>query len=75
MFNMKSSKTFRLFKEHPSFLGGFSSLFDISDTLSSNIRKDNTENDADTKSLRSDWEVVGGDVYSAIDKYGKAVKQ
>lgn len=71
---MNSSKTFRLFKEHPTFLGGFSSLLDVSASLSRNIKKNDTDNEADENSLRSDWEAVGNDVYEAIDKYGKRVK-
>ncbi len=68
---MGNSRTFRLIKKEASFLEGFSSLLDINSTISDKFRMDKTEEEADSNSLKSDWEEVGADLYKSITKYGK----
>lgn len=64
---MNRSYTHNLYA-HPSFLEGFSRNLDIMNTLSVYNSYDTNE-DADTAAIRSDWNTVGSDLKNAIDKY------
>lgn len=65
MKNIYSSS--RLFAE-PSFLEGMSRMLDLGATLQDyNISE--TEQEADTKALRSDWRAVGEDLKFSIKNY------
>ena len=66
--------TFRLFKQLPSFGMGIASLIDMSPS-SCRYYYDRTEIEADINSLRSDWYVIGGDLYEAIEQYERSRKQ
>lgn len=62
-----SDKSTYLFAR-PSFLEGVARVVDLGGTLQ-NYNVSKTEDEADLKALRKDWEAVGGDIKSAINKY------
>ena len=69
--NTNSSRTFRLFSELPSFLSGYSSLFDLTSIIDK-YNTDKTDELADERSVHSDWNAVGSDMYIAINKAHEA---
>lgn len=63
---MSSQSTF-LFAR-PSFIEGVARVMDIGATMQ--VYNDSkTEKEADLKALKKDWEAVGEDILSAIEKY------
>jgi len=70
----KNSPTFQLFKHEPSAVSGMATLLDLGSTLNRYVTS-KTENDADRKALKSDWQAVGNDMKSSIDSYGEHTKQ
>lgn len=75
MFNtlmlIRKSPTFRLIKVSRSngFLEGASQLLSVNERVVEKYNTDEQVNDADYKSLESDWKAVGQDLYFAIDKH------
>lgn len=65
------SKTFRLFKMLPCFLLGVATVLDMGATMDI-YNMDKHPYEADSKALRSDWEVTGNDICAAINEYGKS---
>ena len=66
----KYSKTFRLFTVIPSLLVGAASVLDMGATL--NIyNMDKTIEQADSKAIASDWQMVGEDLRVALNQYGE----
>lgn len=68
-YRCPNSPTFRLFNECPTFLTGFTSVFDLYQPLEDKYKTDSTEQHADSNSLESDWLAVGNDMRSALSKY------
>jgi hypothetical protein len=64
----KKSPTFRLFKREPSVLEGISRILDVGSN-SQKYNNSNTENEADSRALKSDWQAVGNDLRSSIKQY------
>jgi len=62
--NKINSRTFRLFSELPSFMGGVVSIFDFRGIIS----KYNTDSkeEQDENSISSDWNMVGSDMRVAL---------
>ena len=58
---------FRLYAR-PSFLEGVARLFDFNGHLNQ-YNTSRTEEEADHKAIESDWETVGDDLRTAIEKY------
>ncbi len=69
-----ASKTFRLFKVLPCFLLGVASVLDLGSTIHI-YNEDKSAEIADCKSLESDWEVTGADLYGALDLYGEGIRK
>jgi len=61
--------TFQLFT-YPSFLEGVGQLVDVTGSLN-RYKTTDTDPEADTKALKSDWEAVGSDLRTAIKEYGE----
>ncbi len=52
----------------PSFASGVSRIMDLGATMQ--IYNDcKTENEADFKALKKDWEAIGEDIFGAVNKY------
>jgi len=68
------SYTFRLFKQMPSFWGGFASLVNLSPS-EKKYNYDATADDADINALRADWCAVGDDLRNAIKDYERERKE
>ncbi|HUC01946.1 MAG TPA: hypothetical protein VMA75_03500 [Candidatus Paceibacterota bacterium] len=68
--NAAGKYTFRLFDE-PTFLKGFTSLFDFREIIDL-YHTDKTTKEADLNSLKSDWKAVGDDLRSAITENAPA---
>lgn len=64
----EESYTFRLFKQAPSFCGGFASLIDLSPS-EKKYNYDITADEADINALRADWYAIGDDLRDAIKDY------
>ncbi|MCK5416665.1 hypothetical protein KAI92_04525 [Candidatus Parcubacteria bacterium] len=54
----------------PSFIEGVSRVMDLGGTMQV-YNNSKTENEADFKALKKDWEIVGKDIFDAINKYGQ----
>jgi hypothetical protein len=52
----------------PSFVEGISRILDLGITLQKYNTSEN-ESDADSRALKSDWEVIGNDLKSSIKTY------
>ena len=52
----------------PSFIGGVARVMDLGTTLQI-YNESKTEEEADTKAIKKDWETVGEDISNAIKKY------
>ncbi len=59
-------KTFRLFAQ-PSFLSGTARLVDLGGVFDK-YNKSQTEQQADSRALASDWSSVGNDLYAAVQQ-------
>ena len=59
---------------NPSFLGGMSSLLDLGNTLQ-NYNTSDTDSEADTEALKSDWRAVGDDIKTSIRKYEQLTRK
>lgn len=59
----------------PNYLSGLASTLDIGSTLVKEYNRSGSADEADFKALKSDWQVVGQDFYSAIDKFKEANEQ
>jgi len=68
IFNSDSYSDF-LFAQ-PSFLIGFATILDWTDTLTE-FNRTLTPEIADTLALRSDWRTVGQDIFNAIEETEK----
>ena len=55
----------------PSFLEGIARVVDIGNTLQTYNDSD-SEQEADTKALRHDWQIVGEDIRQSISQYEHA---
>ena len=62
-------RTARLFAK-PSFIEGVARVLDLGTTLNEYNRNE-TEEEADTQAILSDWLAVGDSIYSAIGTYEK----
>ncbi len=51
-------------------MGGVSGLIDMSESKE-RYNYDETEKEADTNSLRSDWCAIGQDMWTALEEYGQ----
>jgi hypothetical protein len=71
--NLNKSHSFRLFKQMPSFWGGFASLINFSPS-EKKYNYNPTPNGADIDSLRNDWRAVGEDLWQAIHDYERERK-
>ena len=58
--------TFRLIRKEPSFSEGVISLVDFGDNVNK-YNTDNTGEEADAKSLYSDWKSVGNDLKKSLE--------
>lgn len=65
--NIIGKYTFRLLAENPSFFSGFSSLLDFGD-ITNKFNTSNTDEEADTNAIDSDWHAVGQDMWEGINK-------
>lgn len=65
------SPTFRLFKQLPSFAGGFSAAVSFDAPVTDNFNTDEDETTADLKALYSDWRAVGNDLRTALNQYDR----
>ncbi len=70
----KNSASVRLFRKRPSFVDGMASLIERSPNIH-RYNVDDTENEADAKSLSADWYAIGEDLWNAIKDYGYQGKQ
>ena len=52
----------------PSFASGVSRIMDLGATMQI-YNNSKTENEADLKALKKDWEAVGEDILSAVKEY------
>ena len=59
--NIYNSPTFRLIRNRSSFLEGFSGLINFKDVIEYYNASD-TEQEADTKAITSDWDAIGVDM-------------
>jgi hypothetical protein len=66
-FKYMGSETFRLFAA-PSFIEGMGRALDIGATLEV-YNENTTAEEADAKSILSDWKAVGKDLLVSIKKY------
>ena len=65
--NIYNSPTFRLMKNKPSFLSGFSSILDFEDLIE-RYNASATTQEADTRAITSDWEATGVDMRNSISE-------
>lgn len=61
-----NTPTFRLIRKEPSFSEGIISLVSFYDNVNK-YNTDNTGEEADSKSLYSDWKSVGDDLKKSLD--------
>jgi len=66
-----NDKGFSLYTK-PSFLEGVARLVDIAGTLDEYNYSD-SDDEADSRAIESDWEAVGHDLHSAMEKLRKEV--
>ncbi len=66
-----NDKGFSLYAK-PSFLEGVARLVDIAGTLDEYNYSD-SDDEADSRALQSDWEAVGNDLHSALETLRKQV--
>ena len=52
----------------PSFIGGVARVMDLGATMQI-YNNSKTEDEADLKALKKEWEVVGEDILSAVKEY------
>lgn len=71
---MGNSKTFILFDSMPSFSKGLSRAIDVGNTID-RYKTSESDDEADRKAIRSDWEAVGGDIKVSINTYGKQLSR
>jgi ABC-type transport system substrate-binding protein len=64
-YNIYNSPTFRLMKNKPSFMEGFSGILNFSDIVAYYNTSD-TEGEADINAIKSDWEAIGIDIKNTI---------
>lgn len=67
---MENIKTFLLFDSMPSFSKGLARAIDVGNTID-DYRTSKSDDEANCKAIRSDWEAVGKDIKKSIDNYGK----
>ena len=66
------NREFRLFSR-PSFFEGMARVVDVCGSL--NIyNSSSSENEADFNAILSDWEMVGNDIYKALERFEKEYK-
>jgi len=75
--NIYNSPTFRLMRNKPSFIGGFSGMLNFEDIIT-HYNASETEREADAKAITSDWDAIGIDMRNTINtnpdlhmKYGR----
>ena len=64
---MKKYMPYDLFAE-PSFVEGMARVIDIGNTLQE-YNTSKTDHEADSKALKNDWKMIGGDVKKAMNMY------
>ena len=67
--DFRSSYTFRLRKAPLTFLDGVVAILGAEKELMSKYNTDRTDTQADLNSLKSDWQAVGDDMYTALNKF------
>jgi hypothetical protein len=68
-----NSQTFRLFKNKPSFFGGFGSIFDLTDPRNK-FNSSKTDSEADCESIHADWVAIGMDMKEVVNEYDGKIK-
>lgn len=66
------NKAHKLYR-NPSFLKGAARVFDLYGNLDRYMTH-STEQEADENALKNDWEAVGQDLLTSIQKYGKKIQ-
>ncbi len=73
MFDSKKTLTFYLFAR-PSFIEGAARIFAFGSNLQVYNYSKSTE-EADAKAIHNDWSMIGKDIKSSIEQYGKEQKE
>ena len=68
MDSYSKSGTFRLFRKMPSFWDGFAAMVDMTPNMA-RYQQDDSAQEADAKSLKSDWQAVGNDLRETLQRY------
>ena len=66
--NIYNSPTFRLIRNRPSFMEGFSGILNFKDVIE-HYNASETEREADIKAIASDWDSVGIDMRNIISTH------